>query len=600
MEYKKRLATVIPSVFYPNHTLNPLIFSMFKQLVSSILPLLILAQNIYGQNPAEMPMRQVMSEAQELIGAGDYATAAPYLDQLEIRFAGEGNPEVEKILEQFGFVRGVGYVQNFGKTGDMSNMQKAADAFAKFVEKYPENANAVSAMQQRTTCLRALQKWDEAAEVIEELLDEDKPFKKKILKRSELMNLYYGRAQCYHIKQNWRMGENAFNELLKFADLAKDEDRAAYAVSCMVEMFVQEKRVDEIFPLLPRLSGDTPARFDLRLNVNLMQGAELLKEKDRHVEASLLFALTMTTEEIVTFYTAREKQISLDIEQIQSFIDAQGRRLPAQRVTSLKNRINDLAMKATSARSHLKLAKDTPSFTTVLRWRKADNFQACMREWESFWAFYWLYKDFPNHEMVENFIYAAFASANKVKYREKSIELGEEYLANKELIKFRPDVTFIMANAYRKEAVTQMSIVEQLQSSLATVDKEKAAAAKAKADEYQSRFFELCDDFLEVMPEHKYSREFIGMMGAEFFKRQEFDKLLRKFAGYENGSFNPSAGYANKKELQGTDAMGRINYMSGLAFLASGNYDAAKPFLGAVVGVSVDGLPLDEAAVSEN
>ncbi len=546
-----------------------------------------------------MPMRQVMSEAQELIGAGDYATAAPYLDQLEIRFAGEGNPEVEKILEQFGYVRGVGYLQNFGKTGDMANMQKAADAFAKFVEKYPENENAVSAMQQRTTCLRALQKWDEAAEVIEELLDENKPFKKKILKRSELMNLYYGRAQCYHIKQNWRMGENAFNELLKFSELAKDEDRAAYAVSCMVEMFVQEKRVDEIFPLLPRLSGDTPARFDLRLNVNLMQGAELLKEQDRHVEASLLFALTMTTEEIVTFYTAREKQITYEMEQIQAFIDSQSRGLPAQRITSLKNRINDLAMKATSARSHLKLAKDTPSFTTVLRWRKADNFQACQREWESFWAFYWLYKDFPNHEMVENFVYAAFASANKVKFREKSIELGEEYLANKELTKFRPDVTFIMANAYRQEAVNQMSVVEELQSSLATVDKERAAEAKAKADEYQARFFQLCDDFIELMPDHKYSREFIGMMGAEFFKRQEFDKLLKKFAGFENGTFDPAMGYANIKDLQGTVAMGRVNYMSGLAFLASGNYDAAKPFLGAVVGVSIEGLPLDEAAISE-
>jgi len=600
LNYQKRLASAMPSLFYPIYTLNHLIYLMFKHLLPCIFFLALFNQHSYGQNPADMPMRQVMSEAQELIGAGDYATAAPYLDQLEIRFAGEGNPEVEKILEQFGFVRGVGYLQNFGKTGDMANMQKAADAFAKFVEKYPENENAVSAMQQRTTCLRALQKWDEAADVIEELLDENKPFKKKILKRSELMNLYYGRAQCYHIKQNWRMGEKAFGELLKFADLAKDEDRAAYAVSCMVEMFVQEKRVDEIFPLLPRLSGDTPARFDLRLNVNLMQGAEILKEKDRHVEASLLFALTMTTEEIVTFYTAREQQISYDIEQIQTFIDAQGRRLPPQRVTTLKNRINDLAMKATSARSHLKLAKDTPSFTTVLRWRKADNFQACKREWESFWAFYWLYKDFPKHEMVENFIYAAFASANTVKHREKSIELGEEYLANKELIKFRPDVTFIMANAYRQEAVTQMKVVEQLQSSLATVDKEKAAAAKAKADEYQARFFELCDDFLEVMPEHKYSREFIGMMGAEFFKRQEFDKLLRKFAGFENGSFNPSAGYANKKQLQGTEAMGRINYMSGLAFLASGNYDAAKPFLGAVVGVSIDGLPLDEAAISEN
>ena len=575
---------------------------MFFKITFSAICIVSLSFGLFplnGQNPADMPMRQVMSEAQQLIGEGDYASAAPYLDQLEIRFAGEGNPEVEKILEQFGYVRGVGYLQNFGKTGDMSNMQKAADAFAKFVDKYPENENAVAAMQQRTTCLRALQKWDEAAEVIEELLDEDKPFKKKILRRSDLMNLYYGRAQCYHIKQNWKSGEKAFEELLKFADLAKDEDRAAYAVSCMVEMFVKEKRIDEVFPLLPRLSADTPARFDLRLNVNLMQGAEVLKEKDRQVEASLLFALTMTTEEIVTFYTAREKEITYEIDQIQSFIDSQGRRLPPKRVTSLKNRINELAMKATSARSHLKLAKDTPSFTTVLRWRKADNFQACKREWESFWAFYWLYKDFPDHEMVENFIYAAFASANTVKFREKSIELGEEYLANKELLKFRADVTFIMANAYRKEVVSQMKVVEELQASLATVDKEKAAAANAKADEYQARFFELCEDFLEVMPEHKYSREFIGMMGAEFFKRQEFDKLLNKFAGFENGTFNPSLGYANKKELQGTVAMGRINYMSGLALLASGNYDAAKPFLGAVVGVSIKGLPLDEAAIEE-
>ena len=91
-----------------------------------------------------------------------------------------------------------------------------------------------------------------------------------------------------------------------------------------------------------------------------------------------------------------------------------------QRVAALKNRINELAVKKTTAEMHLKLANETQSFTTVLRWRKADNFQACKREWESFWAFYWLYKDFPDHEMVENFVYAAFASANTVKHREKN------------------------------------------------------------------------------------------------------------------------------------------------------------------------------------
>ena len=245
------------------------------------------------------------------------------------------------------------------------------------------------------------------------------------------------------------------------------------------------------------------------------------------------------------------------------------------------------------------MAQSTPSFTTVLRWRKADNFQACKREWESFWAFYWLYQDFPDHESAENFLYAAFASANTVKYREKSIELGEAYLSRKELTEFRPDVTFIMANAYRQEAMNQLKIVEELQTSLATVDKEKAAVAKQTSEEYYDRFFQLCDDFLKVMPEHKYAREFIGMMGAEFFKRQQFDKLLLKFAGFENGSSDPTVGYANMKELQGTTAMGRVNYMSGLALLATGNYDESKSFLGAIVGVSIEGLPLDEGALKE-
>ena len=78
---------------------------MLKPLAYPFCFFYILVISALAQNPADMPMRQVMSEAQELIGAGDYATAAPYLDQLEIRFAGEGNPEVEKILEQFGYVR---------------------------------------------------------------------------------------------------------------------------------------------------------------------------------------------------------------------------------------------------------------------------------------------------------------------------------------------------------------------------------------------------------------------------------------------------------------------------------------------------------------
>ena len=40
--------------------------------------------------------------------------------------------------------------------------------------------------------------------------------------------------------------------------------------------------------------------------------------------------------------------------------------------------------------------------------------------------------------------------------------------------------------------------------------------------------------------------------------------------------------------------MATAHYMSGLVLLATGKFDEAKPMLSAVVGVNVEGLPLDD------
>ena len=561
-----------------------------------------------AQSVEDMPLRQVISSAQSKIGEGDFAGAAPYLDELEVRFEDEKDPEVAKILQQFGFVRGIGYLQSFAKTSDQGFLGKAAAAFAFFAEKFPNDPKAVMAMQKRTMCLRALNEFKEAAKVIEILLDPKKPYRKQILKRSELMNLYFGRAQCYHIEQAWVQGEPAFRELLVVADKAKDEDRAAYAVSCLVEMFVVNKRIDDVFPLLPRLAGDTPARYDIRLNVNLMTGAEQLKTAGRHLEASLFFALTMTTEEIKNYYEERLKQLKTELTTLENFMSLRGKALPRRRAEILKERINELAMKVTNAQGRLDQIAKIPSFTTTLRWRKAENYKDTKRDWEAFWGFYWLYKDFPKHDNVENFLYAAFASANGVKHREKSIELGEEYLA-KEVVevngtkmweKFRADVTFIMANAYQSEAKVQDALAKSLDGAISTKDKERASVAKKKADEYYDRFFDLCDRFLEVMPDHEYSRDFINMMGSVYFGRKRFDDLLVKFAGVENGVMDMSKGYVNNEKFNKSPAMAPAHYFSGLALLATGKFNEAKPLLGALVGVNVAGLPVKDLSVIDD
>ena len=76
----------------------------------------------------------------------------------------------------------------------------------KRVEKYPNNANAVNAMKERTTCLRALQKWEEAAEVIEIFSMKTSLSKKKIQKGATFLICITGVLSVI-IKQNWSKGE---------------------------------------------------------------------------------------------------------------------------------------------------------------------------------------------------------------------------------------------------------------------------------------------------------------------------------------------------------------------------------------------------------
>jgi hypothetical protein len=550
-----------------------------------------------GQDPSNMPIRQVISETQALVGQGDFAGATPFLDELELRFQDEKDPKVEVILQQFGFVRGVGYLQTYAETAEKEYLSKAAKAFGDFADKFPKDPKAVTALQKRTDCLRSDQQWNEAADVISKLLDPNQPFRKQILKRSELLNLYYGKAQCYHMLQDWAKGEPAFRELLKFADAARDEDRAAYAISCLTEMFVQTKRVDEVFPMLPRLSADTPARYDLRLNVNLMQGGNQLKEQERYVEASLLYALTMTAEEIKNYYEERASRLENERNRLATFLKRPG--MPQRRLEILRDRDNQLAMKLTTAKSHLAMANKTASFTAILRWRKATNFQDTKRFWESFWGFYWLFKDDPENESAEDFIYAAFASANTVKFADKSIELGEEYLANDKWEKYQADVTNIMANAYRKEAEHQASIAESLQTALSTLDKERASKARESSKEKYQRFFELCNQFLERNPGEEYATSFINMMGSVYFKQRQFDQLLEKFAGFEAGVPNDKKGYINNKDFAKGPAMPSALYLSGIGLLASGKFNEAKPLLAPIVGVYVEGLPLADGTLSD-
>ncbi|MBG29996.1 MAG: hypothetical protein CMI31_08350 [Opitutae bacterium] len=573
--------------------LSPNKFPCFFRL-THLLPVMVflLGSFSYGQRLQDMPLRFIVEKTEALIAESKFAEVAPYLTELEDRFEGSKDKKILAVLQKFGFIRGVAFLQVFSKSNDKADLAKAAKAFGDFAERFPEDPKAVIALEKRTVCLRALHEFLKAAKDIEKLLDANGPYFKQLKKRSQILDLRYGLAQCYHIKQEWTKGEPAFAKLKEESEKSEHEDYLAYAVSCLTEMYITQaekdrKRLENVFPLLPYLSGETPARYDLRLNVNLFKGAMIFKDDMRFVDASLLLALTMTTEEIRDFYAERVKRLNSQEAEMENFLKRYGATVPYSRLGVYQERLNDVAVKINVAKGHLAAVKAMKSYTTTLRWRKAENFQDVERNWEAFWAFYWLYNDFPKHEMAENFLYAAFASANKVKHSPMVIELGSAYIDNKSWKRFQTDVTYILANAYREEAVK----FDKLAKDPKAHHTERAEYEKKRELNY-GKFFSLCDTFMTDLPAHEYTKNIVNMMGSTYLNREKYDDLLWKFAGIRDGQKDSSTGYLNADLFKECPALGACSYYVGIAHLVNGDFEGSKPYLESIVGVSVQGIPL--------
>ena len=92
----------------------------------------------------------------------------------------------------------------------------------------------------------------------------------------------------------------------------------------------------------------------------------------------------------------------------------------------------------------------------------------------------------------------------------------------------------------------------------------------------------------------------LNAMVAVYFERKKFGDLLEKFAGYENGVMNAGKGYVNNMKFSKSPAMAPAHYFSGLALLATGKFNEAKPLLGAVVGANVTGLPVRDVSLDDS
>ena len=132
---------------------------------------------VSGQNPADMPLRQVISEAQAMIGKGDFAGAS-LPGRAGSRFEDEKDPEVEKILQQL-VLSGASVTCKVLQDRQSGFFGQGCQRLWFFRGKIPQRSQGRHGHDEKNRLPESAARVERGGRVIETLLDPSKPYKNK-------------------------------------------------------------------------------------------------------------------------------------------------------------------------------------------------------------------------------------------------------------------------------------------------------------------------------------------------------------------------------------------------------------------------------------
>lgn len=433
------------------------------------------AQGLDAQN---MTPEQLLASAIGFVEKGDFIGGLPYFDEMVTRFGKD--PQHARMMQLILFYRGRAYMQ-MAANGDQDAIQQAANIFSQYVDEHPNTDNYPYALSNLADCYRVMGKFLSAVPYLEELVDyQGIPNEMREETREKIV-------QAYYVEKAWLSDLGCINWFLRILKESINRETRGAAATAAMQAYIETNQVDEALKLLPHVTGDNPARYNIAFNVSLLKAGDSYVKQNLFVKASLLFNMTLTVPDIVAFFEQRvatfEKKLS---------------RLEDSQVPEAEALRSEIHTDITNARNQLEAAKSVNDYTPELRVRIARTYVQTGRDWEGFWAYLKLIDDHPHHSLIELFTYSAFAQAKKIDKEEYVRELGERYLGNPSFTKYYAEVSLQLAEYYWKR-------------------------------KSYDRFFEIADRFFDNNANHPYSAQFVYYMGSAYLELQQAEQMYQRF-----------------------------------------------------------------------
>ena len=416
------------------------------------------------------------NQASELASAGRLKEAIPILEELISRIQQTGNTEIPLDLPYF--LLGAGHIQRYADTGDLNQLNTAISWYDRLEKEYPESKNLKQALLKKIDILRALKKTDQAIRLMQEILNGQKTIRLSVSEEIELLKdisqIYYGQGK---LKEGLPYFKRLLNE-------GRSVEEKAVGAAATYEGLIADKQLDEAIALLPILAKESPVRYLPRLNVALLKASDTMVDEERYTDAALILNLIKTTDMMIRYNEDQKKAKKAAMNRL----EALGR--SNDRINEIKQEINNIDQR-------LKVLRDLPRLRNDLLVRRARNFVKTNRPFESFWMFYDLYQENPDHERAEFYHYASFSGALRIKKHQTVLDLGQDY----------------------REKYPEGDYYSDVTSGLVDTLEETEAFAEMLA---------LIKDFLDKRPDDAFSSKFITIWAARLFEEERMSEVVEQ------------------------------------------------------------------------
>jgi len=485
-------------------------------LLPTILMIVSGASTTKAQDPAVMGLSELQARADRNLQASNYVAARPFLEELVKRFEQE-DEQIRANLAPIYYYIGLSYLQVYSDEPKPEHLVAAVAWLDRHEQEFPTGKFAVPSIFARADCYRALDELEKAADDYIQLLSPPLAARLNFKERNEAFKKL---VESFYLRKDWDNGQPWF---ARFYQEALDPEDRAMAATALIEGYLAKEEFERVASLFSEVVGGSEARYKLQFNVALMQAGNKLSLLRRYSEATFMYRMVLSLEEIIEFYEEKLESFKSQLNLLNL--------VSAER----SERRTELEIEVLNLEAQLEALRGVDSYTVSLKTLLARNYLLTNRDWEGFWAFERLIEEYPNSESIEDYFFSAFNAATKINFADRVISMGEAYIANQEWLKYKDEVIIKLCRFYIKE-------------------------------EAYDAFFQLAQKYIEEKSGEDETSQVVYLLGTIYMKLEQFDEMVDLFGGYTQK-------YKNVPIEDG------CHYFLGMALLFLKNYnEAEKPF----------------------